>query len=237
MNPRFRVSNGLLSPEHVACIGSALWVFLLLIDMQTSKDGEVNGGAPLRAGVIAERLGLSGRTVERSIATLRGENPERREYVKAQRTPYGLVFQIANPKKFRPDNCGGSGTREPTHMSVEIRQKRRNDPTDMAETKNTGKHTYPSWFEKFWSSYPSRKGSKQAALSKAAKVVVSDGDAELALRYLAIRASHIESMKARGAFVENLPHAERYFSKGLWSQEPEPETTAQDGDGFRRSWE
>ena len=146
MNPRFRVSNGLLSPEHVACIGSALWVFLLLIDMQTGDGGEVSGGAPLRAGVIAERLGLSRRTVERSIATLRGENPEGREYVKAKRTPYGLVFRIANPKKFRTDNCGGSSTGDTTDVSEEIRQKRRNDPPHLSETKKTGKHTYPSWF-------------------------------------------------------------------------------------------
>ena len=60
-------------------------------------------------------------------------------------------------------------------------------------------------------------------------------DAELALRYLAIRARHIERMKARGAFVENLPHVERYFSRGFWNQEPE--IAAQDGDGFKRSWE
>ena len=119
MNPRFRVSNGLLSPEHVTCIGSALWVFLLLIDMQTSKSGAVNGGAPLRVGVIAERLGLSKRTVERSIATLRGKNQDKREYVKAKRTPYGLVFHIASPKKFRPDNSGASGTGDPTDVSTE----------------------------------------------------------------------------------------------------------------------
>jgi hypothetical protein len=235
VNPRFRVSNGLLSPEHVTCIGSALWVFLLLIDMQTSKSGAVNGGAPLRVGVIAERLGLSKRTVERSIATLRGKNQDKREYVKAKRTPYGLVFHIASPKKFRPDNSGASGTGDPTDVSTENRQKRRNDPPDMAETKNTGKQEYPSWFEKFWSRYPSSKGSKKSAFEKARKVLRCHTDVDLALSYLSIRAKHIAAMKANGKFVESLPHVERYFSRGLWNQEPE--SPADDGDEIRMAWQ
>ena len=97
--------------------------------------------------------------------------------------------------------------------------------------------SYPTWFESLWASYPSRKGAKKPAFRQAAKVVVSDADRELARRYLAIRASQIKRFKARGAFVESLPHVQRYFSTGLWSQEPEPEIAAQDGDGFKRSWE
>ncbi len=95
--------------------------------------------------------------------------------------------------------------------------------------------SYPGWFERFWASYPSRKGAKKPAFKQASKVVVSDDDIELAGQYLAIRVSHIERMKARGAFAESLPHVQRYFSKGLWNQEPE--VAAQNSDGFKRSWE
>ncbi len=53
--------------------------------------------------------------------------------------------------------------------------------------------------------------------------------------YLDVRASHIASLKTSGKFVENLPHVERYFSKGLWNEPPEVQP--QNGDGFKRAWE
>ena len=104
-----------------------------------------------------------------------------------------------------------------------------------AEFRPAKNGSYPGWFERFWASYPSRKGAKKPAFKQAAKVIKSAADVELAGRYLAIRARHIESMKARGSFIENLPHAERYFSRGLWNQEPE--VAVQVGDDFKRSWE
>ena len=95
--------------------------------------------------------------------------------------------------------------------------------------------SYPAWFERFWGSYPSTKGAKKTAFEKVRKVVKCDRDIELALEYLGIRAQHIAAMKANGKFVESLPHVERYFSRGLWNQEPE--SPADNGDEIRMAWQ
>ncbi len=94
---------------------------------------------------------------------------------------------------------------------------------------------YPEWFERFWRLYPSGKGPKQTAFEKARKLVASETDIERALRYLDIRQTHIKRMKAKGAFVESLPYVQRYFSTGLWNQEPE--VPADNGDAIRMSWQ
>ena len=62
-SPLITVSNGLLTPEHFAEIGPALWVLLVFIDWQTSPDGKVLGGKPIKVSEIAERLGCSTKSV------------------------------------------------------------------------------------------------------------------------------------------------------------------------------
>lgn len=107
--------------------------------------------------------------------------------------------------------------------------------TNGAEFQQGSEGSYPDWFARFWSLYPSVKGAKKAAFEKAMKAVKTPGDIELALDYLGIRAKHHAAMRASGAWVGALPHVERYFGKGLWSQEPE--IPADGENNFRRSWE
>lgn len=65
----------LLSPEHAARMGGALWVFLWLwregVAGESPHVREVRGGGVVRLEEISQALGLSRRSVERHLATLR----------------------------------------------------------------------------------------------------------------------------------------------------------------------
>ena len=117
---------------------------------------------------------------------------------------------------------------------------RRRDTTEMSETKktNTNKHTveqkpldgsrrtsYSDWFEEFWKLYPSNRGSKKAGFAQAKKVIKSDDGARKAIDVLNRKVDHIRQMQAAEKWVANLPHVERYFSKGLWEQPLDQEQT------------
>ena len=95
--------------------------------------------------------------------------------------------------------------------------------------------SYPAWFERLWDMYPSRKGLKQAGFKEAGKALKSGSDIELALRNLTTLAEHMSRMRAKGAFVESLPHVKRFFSTGLWHQEPE--IPADNGDDMKMAWQ
>ena len=161
----FGVSSGLLDAKHVRAIGEALWVFLALVDRQTSEDGEVNAGRPLQVGEIAARLGVSRRTCERHLARLEGAG-----YIIRTRTSYGFVYSIRSPKKrfrkghsrpdtdvvsrdeSRPDKYVGSEAVRPdtdvASQPIQIRHGCRVDPTDLSDhssisIKNSKEDTAP----------------------------------------------------------------------------------------------
>ena len=96
----FSVSNGLLSAEHKREMGAAVWYFLLLVDWQTSPEGEVLGGAPITLKRLASQFGESEGTARRALTTL-----ENGGYIDKKRSQCGYVIRISNPKKrFRPSN-------------------------------------------------------------------------------------------------------------------------------------
>jgi hypothetical protein len=72
------VSNGILDSRHRKRIGSAVWVFLFLIDKCTKEQednnggwlGLVLGGSPITARYIAEHLGECERSVRRHLKQL-----------------------------------------------------------------------------------------------------------------------------------------------------------------------
>ena len=145
--------------------------------------------------------------------------------------------QSANGSKGgRPRKKKGSEPKPTRNPSLSFGKANQNhEEEELHIVRRSSNGAYPSWFEEFWSRYPSSKGSKKAAFEKACKALKSDKDIRLAMDYLNVRAAHIAALKTSGKFVENLPHVERYFSKGLWNErlEIQPEK----GDGFRRAWE
>jgi ribosomal protein L18 len=91
-------SNGCLSPEHVAKIGPAFPLFLLLEDMVTTgkgTDGHVHGLKPVKDEEMALRLGIPARTVRdhrRRLAEHR--------YIACIRTAYGYRLTVRKSKKW-----------------------------------------------------------------------------------------------------------------------------------------
>ena len=109
------VSNGLLEPKHYRAMGDAIWLYLHLLDKQTrgvDKDGngKVSGGMPIRDSVIAGALGSSRRTVIRWRGVLK-----RGDYITALRTPFGHVYAITKPKKWKETTKGD--VTQPVHNS------------------------------------------------------------------------------------------------------------------------
>ncbi|WP_347722785.1 hypothetical protein [Lysinibacillus capsici] len=120
----FPVFTGLLEPEHVEKIGSALWEFLWLISKVTKEIvendetiGIVLGGRPVKNIEMSESLGYSLAKVERNISTLKKQG-----YITTKRTPYGNIFKVKNSKKFYKNRTlknNGSVSREPSDLERE----------------------------------------------------------------------------------------------------------------------
>src|SRR5688572_19752346 len=90
------ISNGIL--EHREQIGSAIWLFLLLIDWTTSERngiGTVRGGKPIKLKDLMSALGLKERQVSTQLQRLKAGG-----YIQARRTPYGYVIEVMKSKKF-----------------------------------------------------------------------------------------------------------------------------------------
>ena len=251
-----KVRRGLL--EHLPRLSTSaakLYLFLLLKVKATGVDQGVYRNS---TRVISEDLRMRRESLLRTIRELESLRPKPFLEVKRASNRHGLTeyrvlrFDPGTGPETRPlDTCstGPESGPLPGPLGGPLDQSKQLAINGLVapDTEETYKNSadvkfrpakngsYPAWFEDLWGAYPSRKGARKPAFKQAAKVIKSDGDLALASRYLAVRAGHIEQMEARGAFVENLPHVERYFSRGLWNQEPE--IAAQDGDGFKRSWE
>lgn len=97
------VSNGLLEKKHRDQMGSAIWLFLWLIDKCTSEEqdqdgwrGFVLGGSPITARYIAEQLGESERSVRRHLQKLE----EHSYIVILSRTGEASSYAVRKSKKF-----------------------------------------------------------------------------------------------------------------------------------------
>jgi hypothetical protein len=97
LNHAIPVSNGII--EHREKIGSAVWLFLLLIDWTTSEDengiGKVLGGKPIKLKDLTEALHLKERQVSSQLQRLRSGG-----YIRLRRTPYGYSIEVLKSKKF-----------------------------------------------------------------------------------------------------------------------------------------
>ena len=93
----------LLSPEHLARMGGAVWVFLWLWNQTDPAGGpysrEVRAGSPVRVDELCEALGLPERTVRRHLAQLRDEG-----YLNTFRESHAFTAVISI---WRPDGPGG----------------------------------------------------------------------------------------------------------------------------------
>jgi hypothetical protein len=90
------ISNGIL--EHREKIGSAIWLFILLIDWTTSEEngiGKVKGGKPIKIKELMLALRLRGRQISSQLQRLADGG-----YIRRKRTPYGYAIAVLKSKKF-----------------------------------------------------------------------------------------------------------------------------------------
>jgi hypothetical protein len=90
------ISNGII--EHRQKIGSAIWLFMLLIDWTTSEEngvGKVLGGKPVKLRDLMEALHLKERQVSSQLRRLQAES-----YIRLRRTSYGYSIEVMKSKKF-----------------------------------------------------------------------------------------------------------------------------------------
>lgn len=95
MNPTFRVSSGLISPDHMRRMGSALKVFLWCINRQTDAAGIVMFGRPVLVSTVGSSIKLCDRSVRSHFKRLQSQG-----YIKLLRRPAGLVIWVLNQKKW-----------------------------------------------------------------------------------------------------------------------------------------
>jgi hypothetical protein len=92
------VSNGIIDPRHRKKIGSAIWLFLLLIDWTTDEQhgvGHVRGGKPVKVKEMMEVLDLQERQVRDQLQRLKDG-----AYIDLKRTPYGYSIDVLKSKKW-----------------------------------------------------------------------------------------------------------------------------------------
>lgn len=97
------VSNGILEKKHREQIGSAIWLFLWLVDKSTKDvpvedgfEGLVLGGAPITTLYIAEHIGESVRSVRYHLDEL-----ARYEYIRVEPRAGGAnSYSVKKSKKF-----------------------------------------------------------------------------------------------------------------------------------------
>lgn len=91
------VSHGLIDPQHRKKMGSAIWLFLLLLDWETDRDepGEVRYGKPIKIREMMQPLDLQEKQVRNQLQRLKIGG-----YIRLKRTQYGYIVVILNPKKW-----------------------------------------------------------------------------------------------------------------------------------------
>jgi hypothetical protein len=102
MEPRptfpISVSNGILEPKHRRKIGSAIWLFLLLIDWTTDEQdgiGRVHGSRPIKVKELMEVLDLQERQIRDQLQRLNSGG-----YIRLKRSPYCYLIAVLKSKKW-----------------------------------------------------------------------------------------------------------------------------------------
>ena len=96
-----RIWSGLIDPKHRRGMGTAIWEFLWLIDKVTKEEngrGYVLGGKPVTCDRIASALGISRKTANRNLNTLRNAG-----YIEIVRCQGGhSIIVLKSKKRARP---------------------------------------------------------------------------------------------------------------------------------------
>lgn len=224
MNYTVPVSNGLLKPEHVARMGDAVWLELLLEDLVTTGEGEdglVLGSRPVCDHELAARLGLSRKTIARYRATLAGR------YIVSRRKAGGHIYRVLKSKKWLAIRHAQLDRTvhlqaEQVDKSVQLvggasghkRSVQLDTNGEFHKETNTVLNTtpYPEGFEVFWNAYPKgRKVARPRAIRAWRKIKPSERPAV----YSGLEAwkRSDQWVKERGRYI---PHPSRFLNDRMW---------------------
>ena len=92
------IKNTLLDPKHIKTMGSAIWLYMWLVDKMTSigedQVGKVLGGRPVKFEEIQKELGISKNTYSRWISKLKAY-----PYIETTLAPQGVIFRVFKAHK------------------------------------------------------------------------------------------------------------------------------------------
>jgi hypothetical protein len=130
------IKNDLLDPKHVEQMGVSVWLYMWLIDHITSVSeagvGLVLGGKPVKFEEVKKELGISPDTYTRWIDKL-AEYP----YIKATRTPYGIVFQVLKAHKRFKNRIRESAESTSAEVRNPVRENAESNKTDTVRDSNS----------------------------------------------------------------------------------------------------
>jgi hypothetical protein len=118
----FYVWSGLLTPEHQERIGSAIWLYLLFINMTTKEEGgngHVLGGKAISYDYVNQYLGICRDTYFRWLKILKDNG-----YVETDQRKYGNAITVLKskrtknrtPQKSKRTESRTPGVREIVHL-------------------------------------------------------------------------------------------------------------------------
>lgn len=100
----FYIWSGLLTPEHRGRIGSALWLYLLFVNMTTKEEGNkgyVLGGKAISYVFVNQYLGIGRNTYFRWLKILKDNG-----YIDTNQTKYGNSITVLKSKRTKSGTVG-----------------------------------------------------------------------------------------------------------------------------------
>jgi hypothetical protein len=222
------IKNDLLEPKHVKQMGTAVWLYMWLIDKLTSIReegvGVVLGGRPVKYEEIARELGISQDTYTRWIEKLL-EYP----YIAAVRTPHGISFRVFKAhKRFGSSQISARHDSQLTNRaegdsaksrsdSAEVRRRFRGSAeSNLRQNKdNTRTDNSIDHFELFWEVYP-RKVAKKKALQIWRRISPAPSLVEKIMSALKLARESDQWRKDDGRFI---PHPTTWLNQERWNDE------------------
>lgn len=149
------ISNGILTPEHVKRIGTALWYFVWCIDHITEeiinekgeRFGRVHRGGAIYDKDVASALGFHINTVQAMRVKLTNEG-----YIQTTRTPHGHTILVVKSKKWNhkkprkvkkssTGNCGSQIGSEPQEIVDDSSPEPQNPGSDTQKSNREPQET------------------------------------------------------------------------------------------------
>ena len=196
--PFVGVTSGILDGKHMSAMGESIWLFMFLIQKQTSPDGRIFYGRPVTYSWIREQLGdprlkttPCARKIQRWMQTLRLGSYVDVQYVWRRGAIEGMVLKILRPKKWANQS-------EFSFVNKPV-EKLFDSPTPLSTDLSRGSRQ----------KWPSKDLSLKERTRKLLPPGTSTGGADLTRQIAKIQRLNREADAIRGAFAGSRESADR----------------------------